>query len=228
MKLYLLVTLTLFLLPVTFPQAAELSEKVRCGSYCLTVGLNSLGVGTDLKSIESKLGEPDARGYSFLQLKEAANRFGLKTLLAETSIEQLLYRKNKLGESFVCISHLKKEHYVVLYDVTENLVKFCDPPELRQLDIPVFNKVWDGNVLLISRKDLKSENDVASDRRLLAIFKRAMVALIIILFLVVVLYFARKLVECRGNRLPHVFTGVAILVLVYSGYSDSNGLHMLS
>lgn len=54
MKLNLMITSILFLAPMGFTQAAELSDDVRCGSYCLTVGLKSLGGSTDLKGIELK------------------------------------------------------------------------------------------------------------------------------------------------------------------------------
>lgn len=113
-----------------------------------------------------------------------------------------MYRKNRLGESFVCISHLKKDHYVILYDATGNKVQFCDPPKLRELDTLVFEKAWDGKVLLISNMDLRLEEDVSRHRWIRFLYIRAVAWFLILLAISSMLFMIRTFAKRSRLRLP--------------------------
>lgn len=139
-------------------------DETRCGSYCLTVALKSFDSTVTLKSVELDLGEPTAAGYSLNQLEKTAKSLGMNTTVSLTSLDNLKWRKRRLGERFACITLIRNDHFVLLTDIKDSTVSICDPPRTDTLDIPVFDRIWSGNVLLVSDAPLKLEEDVVRSR----------------------------------------------------------------
>lgn len=155
--------ISLAALLLTLPGLAEPVKKNddnRCGSYCLTVALKSFDRKTTLEQVETSLGEATAAGYSMDRLEKTARTFGMKTTVALTSLENLKWRKSHFGERFACLTLIRNDHYVLLTDIQDSTVSTCDPPRIDVLDIPVFDHVWSGQVLLMSDVPLTSEEDV--------------------------------------------------------------------
>ena len=151
MRIFLLFVLT----SLTWPQSNSEPDTadVRCGGFCLLVGLESMGVSLTYDQLERKLGNPPPAGYSLDQLqKEAADR-GLKTLTVETSLENLIARK----ESFVCLTVIEPGHFVLLADMDDKNVTIVDPPRTYQVARDAFVPIWSKKALLISRAELSSE-----------------------------------------------------------------------
>lgn len=158
-----MMAVSLAALLLTLPGLAEPSPKNddnRCGSYCLTVALKSFDRKTSLEQVEAELGEATAAGYSMDRLAKSAGSFGMRTTLAMTSLENLKWRKSHFGERFACLTLIRDDHFVLLTDIQDSTVSICDPPRNDVMDIPVFDHVWSGHVLLISDGPLASEEDV--------------------------------------------------------------------
>ena len=99
----------------------------------------AIGRGPDTyASLEASMGPPGPSGYSMQQLADQAHKYGAKTTAVETSLENLSARE----ECFVCISLLKKGHFVVLYDVDRKNVYLIDPPRDYVLPIDTFRQRW--------------------------------------------------------------------------------------
>lgn len=77
------------------------NDNVRCGSYCLTVAASASGSRVfSLDEVEEILGEPGAKGYSLLQLNDAARKLSFETATIRTSTRNLEYRRRSIGERY--------------------------------------------------------------------------------------------------------------------------------
>lgn len=137
------------------------ASDIRCGIYCLTVAAKSLGQDTDQDTIEKMLGDPLPAGYSMDRLNTVARTIGLSTTMAKSNLAQLKYRYDVLGERFVCITVIDGDHFVLLSDIESGAVSLCDPPRTYSIDTQVFEKIWGGEVLLVSGSYLETEEFVA-------------------------------------------------------------------
>ena len=135
-------------------------SDVRCGSYCLFVALDALGLAPDeFEALEGSLGPPDPRGYSMEELRRQAEQLGAETLAVKTSLENLARRKAR--ESFCCIAFLDGEsHYVVLSDTESGSVSVVDPPQSYELPAETLGALWSGEALLLSTEPLTPEADL--------------------------------------------------------------------
>jgi hypothetical protein len=71
---------------------------------------------------------------------------------------------------------------------------------LNILDIPVFDRIWSGNVLLISKNPLASEEDIVKSRNRLRFARLAVFGFIIILASAILSVASQRLVAKRGLR----------------------------
>jgi ABC-type bacteriocin/lantibiotic exporter with double-glycine peptidase domain len=143
----------------TVPVSAEVAdaEKPLCGAYCLYVGLLALEIPVgDLDQVQDRLGPPPKPGYSFAQLAKAAESFGAHTLGVQTTLEQLDARPQR----FVCIGHLRSNHFVIIANISPDLVTYCDPPAEGSMPQLTFNALWDGQALLLAREPLIPEEEI--------------------------------------------------------------------
>ena len=199
------------------PQNSELQEDVRCGSYCLAVALKSLGSKQKLDELEQRLGEPSLSGYSLLQLANASKDLGFKIALIQTDLDQLIYRKKTLGERFTCITLVKDDHFVLLYDTKESDVLICDPPFFKKSEVDVFKKTWSGKALLISSLPLATEEEIGQARRNRHILSSSLYTICLFLILSTAVYFLISRRAKRFRRNHNISTLLCFTVLTICG-----------
>lgn len=91
-----------------------------CGPVCLKMIAEHHGKSFSMQHLR-KLCKIGKQGTSMLDLIDAAENLDLKTLAAELPHHKL----NKVP--LPCILHWQKEHYVVLYEITDKHVYLADP-----------------------------------------------------------------------------------------------------
>ena len=139
------------------PQPSAQLSDVRCGSYCLYIALDALGVEPgSWRDFEGLVGPPGERGYSVASLEAAARHFGLQTSTIEASVDQL----SRFSKPFACIA-LMENHFVLIRDADRatGLVRFIDPPREIQLPFDVFNVQFSRKMLLLSPSKLEIRTD---------------------------------------------------------------------
>jgi hypothetical protein len=129
---------------------------VDCGPRALAVVLSSLKVDYDFVDLKKRFGSPERGGFSLASLDQVARSYGVQTLLAKSSLENLSRRKNY--ESFACICWLTEKHFLVCADYADSKVVIVDPPEIRDVPAATFAANWSGECLLVSRGSLMSES----------------------------------------------------------------------
>ncbi len=159
----------MLMVAATLGQAAQPSPKaprpdVRCGGFCLFVGLQALEVGqATFAELEKGLGPPGPRGYSMRELQVAAERAGASAMAVETSLDNLRFR----DRPFAVIGILNDDHYVLINDITAARVSVIDPPRSYETTLDAFRTVWNGKALLIGKTPLATEESVKR-RRIIA------------------------------------------------------------
>jgi ABC-type bacteriocin/lantibiotic exporter with double-glycine peptidase domain len=136
------------------------APDLRCGSYCLFVGLKALDFPvSSFEEIERRLGQPATdTGYSLGQIEAVAKQFGARTLGVRTTPERLARRPGR----FVALAHVNTNHFVILGDVGGGTAKVIDPPREYSLPLDTLRGRWDGTALLISREPLVAEEKIGS------------------------------------------------------------------
>jgi predicted double-glycine peptidase len=155
------------------PTKEAAAKQLLCGSNCLYVALRALDAApATAKELRDSLGDPKPVGYSLLDLQQCATQHGLNTLMVRTSLRNLASRP----ESFVCITSINNDHFVILYDISDKTVSLIDPP--RKLEIPrdTFEKTWDRAALLLSKRELMSEERLSWRNRTRDILTAAAIA----------------------------------------------------
>lgn len=139
------------------PIAASPQTDVRCGSLCLYVALQALGIGPAThQGLEDHLGLPGPHGYSLLQLESAAKWAGARTIAVETSLENLQFR----DKPFTCLTIIDKKHFILMTGVDDSRLSIIDPPRSYELSRDAFRAVWSGKALLIGKSALASEESI--------------------------------------------------------------------
>ena len=146
--------------------AAESQEEMLCGCYSLYVSLVILGeedIGVD--GLYKDLGVSTAKGYSMHALAECAKKRGFHTLLVDTTLDNLTRRP----EPFACIAHVDDQsHFLVItgYEPRSQSATIVDPLPVsgtvkpREVDRIALDSRWKGLALLISREELRAEEDL--------------------------------------------------------------------
>ncbi|MFV7235502.1 peptidase domain-containing ABC transporter [Flavobacterium sp. ZB4R12] len=121
-----------------FPNYIQADYK-DCGPTCLKIIAKSYGKLLNIKELRI-LSETTREGSNLLNLSDAAEKIGFRTLGIRTSLE-------KLEEvPLPCILHWNKEHYIVLYDIKKEKYFVSDPGHgLIDYTKEEFIKYWIGN-----------------------------------------------------------------------------------
>lgn len=131
-----------------------------CGSNCLYLVCQILGVKNDLRRLKRAL-PLDANGSSLAELARAASEVGLFPVAARLS-------PNELGQVRApSIVHLRRmgveggdgDHYAVYLGITEARggVVLLDPPLLpHEVSSHDFGRMWTGNVMMFARSDTEA------------------------------------------------------------------------
>lgn len=141
-----------FIALVLLAQSDIPAADLRCGSYCLFLGLKSLNLPVgNYEEFEARLGQPTRLGYSMQQLSDGAALFGAHTLAVDTSLSNLQRRRGR----FACIALLEQpSHYVCIYDLDDKFVYIANPPKKSRIERDAFTNVWGGRALLLSDRPL--------------------------------------------------------------------------
>lgn len=128
-------------------------DAMDCGPVCLKMVAAYHGKNVSIQHLR-KLCKIGKQGTTMLDLIDAAENLGFKTLAAEVSYGRL----DQLP--FPCIVHWQKEHYVVLYEADDQHVYLADPAlhHKIKMDAADFIAGWNirgnentGRVLLLQR-----------------------------------------------------------------------------
>jgi len=122
----------------TFPHYKQADAK-DCGPTCLKIIAKHYGKNLNIQQIRS-LSETTREGSNLLNLSEAAEQIGFRTLGVKLSFE-------KINEApLPCILHWNANHYVVLYKIKKDKIFISDPAfGLLEYSKAEFIKNWIGN-----------------------------------------------------------------------------------
>jgi len=170
-----------------------------CGVNCLFVGLTVLNSSDELSlslaDLKNRLA-PKGQGNSLAQLSSIANELGFQALAIKTTIESLQARQRP----FVFIAHMKRDHFVLIFDASPTAVQMVDPPESSTVPVASFKDAWDGTGLLISKQELEPEESLVS-RLWWARFRKTSfyTAMIIVIVILIGLTGKQSLVRWRAT-----------------------------
>ena len=134
--------------PLVPAAATEPRPDVRCGAYCLFVGLKALDLASGpFATFERNLGPAGAGGYSLTDLERFARERGAATQVIATDLETL----RSVSKPSVCIA-LLKDHFVILksFDDATRMVSVIDPPREYEQPVRAFRGRFTGNALILS------------------------------------------------------------------------------
>ncbi|NJB70332.1 ATP-binding cassette subfamily B protein [Saonia flava] len=129
-------------MPKKFPNYIQVDGK-DCGPTCLKIIAKYYGKIVSLPYIR-ELSETTRAGSSLLDLSDAAEKMGFRSLGVKLSL------KNLLEAPLPCILHWNNLHFVVLYEVsnkgTKSIFRISDPAHgLLEYNEKEFLKFWIGN-----------------------------------------------------------------------------------
>lgn len=121
-----------------FPNYIQADSK-DCGATCLKIIAKHYGKTLNIQTLRF-LSETTREGSSLLNISDAGETLGFKTLGIKISLD-------KLKEApLPCILHWNKQHYVVLYKIKKDIFCISDPAiGLIEYSIDEFLKFWIGN-----------------------------------------------------------------------------------
>ncbi|MGS2761170.1 peptidase domain-containing ABC transporter [Sinomicrobium sp. M5D2P9] len=126
----------IFSLGKKFPFYAQ-PDAMDCGPVCLKIIAAYYGKSWPLSYLR-KLCDISRQGTSLASLTEAAKALGFQTLAAE-----IPYEKLATHAPLPCILHWEREHYVVLYRITDRFAYISDPANGRvKIPMPHFITSW--------------------------------------------------------------------------------------
>lgn len=112
--------------------------SMQCGAACLHMICKYWGQEYPLDHL-ANLCNISVNGTSLLNMNEAANAIGLKTICKKTDIETLIQAP------LPCILHWNNNHFVVLYKVKSNKFYIANPSKgFEKFDIQKFQYNWTG------------------------------------------------------------------------------------
>lgn len=139
--------------------AARSKSDQDCGAYCLYTAFVALDVGPiEFSEVKKALGAPNKDGYSFKDLMNVADRFGVRASAVHTTVENLSRRSGP----FCCIAHLDSGHFALIGQIKDGVATVVDPPRYYDLPVDTLSQRWAGDSLLLSTKDLAPEELLSS------------------------------------------------------------------
>ncbi len=104
---------------ISFPFYRQ-QDWMDCGPTCLRMLAKYCGKNISIQKLR-ELCNTSKRGISLLDLSEAAEKLGFRSLGVKLTIEQLKQA------SFPCILHWKQNHFVILYKIQKGKFYIADP-----------------------------------------------------------------------------------------------------
>lgn len=165
--------------PADTSRSLQAVSDLRCGGYCLYVGLNALdfNVGT-YSQFEERLGQPSPVGYSLETLAEVARSFGAHAQGFETTLDRLSQRKG----TFVTIALVDDNHFVNIYDIKNGIIYVSDPPTTKEIPLNSFESIWNSKVLIIAKEPIQIDGGSYGRMALFSTLTLTVLASLIIIF----------------------------------------------
>ncbi|MEO5776228.1 MAG: peptidase domain-containing ABC transporter [Flavobacterium sp.] len=121
-----------------FPNYIQ-SDTKDCGATCLKIIAKHYGKALNIQTLR-QLSETTRKGSSLMNISDAAETIGFKTLGIKINLNKLL------EAPLPCIIHWNKNHYVILYKIKRNIFYISDPAiGLIEYSKDEFIKFWIGN-----------------------------------------------------------------------------------
>jgi ATP-binding cassette subfamily B protein len=122
----------------TFPNYIQ-SDAKDCGATCLKIIAKHYGKNLNIQTLR-QLSETTREGSNLMNISDAAEKIGFKTLGVKINLDKLL------EAPLPCIVHWNKNHYVILHKIKGNVFFISDPAiGLIQYTKEEFIKFWIGN-----------------------------------------------------------------------------------
>jgi ATP-binding cassette subfamily B protein len=119
-----------------FPHYMQ-TDAMTCGPTCLRIVSAYYGVNYSLADLV-KISQTNREGSSLLGISKAAEKIGFRTLGIKISFEKLVNEA-----PFPFIAHWNQNHFVVVYNIKNNIVYISDPAHgLLQYSKEEFIKSW--------------------------------------------------------------------------------------
>jgi len=134
-----------------------------CGAACLATISEYYNLKIPISKIRQIAGT-DTKGTNVLGMIQASEELGFSAKGVKGKIESL--SKIPLPAIAHIIVNDTLHHYIVIYSVNKNVVKYMDPAdgEIHKLPILAFEKLWTGVlILLIPGTDFISKNETISN-----------------------------------------------------------------
>ena len=121
-----------------FPNYIQADYK-DCGPTCLKIIAKHFGKTLNIQTLR-QLSQTTREGSSLMNISDAAENIGFKTLGIKINLNKLL------EAPLPCILHWNKNHYVVLYKIRKGIFYISDPAHgLIEYTKEEFLKFWIGN-----------------------------------------------------------------------------------
>jgi len=134
-----------------------------CGAACLAAISQYYNLKIPISKIRQIAGT-DTKGTNVLGMIQAAEELGFAAKGVKGKVDSL--SKIPLPAVAHIIVNNALHHYVVIYSVKKNIIKYMDPADgkIHKLDINEFNKLWTGVlILLIPGNDFTIKDDTVSN-----------------------------------------------------------------
>lgn len=136
-----------------------------CGAACLSVISQYYNLKIPISKIRQIAGT-DTKGTNVLGMIQAAEELGFSAKGVKGKIDSL--PKIPLPAIAHIVVNNSLHHFIVIYSVKNNIVKYMDPADgrIHKLSIYEFEKLWTGVlILLIPGTDFKSKDETISNFR---------------------------------------------------------------
>lgn len=147
-------------------------EETDCGAACIATVCNYYGKSVDILAIRS-MAMVDRYGATMLGLYKASEKLGFHAEGLFGNIQELFSEKLPLP----CIAHVvidqQLEHYVVIFEITDQTIVVGDPAKgIQVYSTSTFEQIWTGHILSL-KPDKLPEQRQKKDSVLLPFFKMA-------------------------------------------------------
>lgn len=128
-------------------------RDVQCGAHSCYIALGILGLRVgSFDEFLRRLGPPGNRGYSLLQMRDAAIGYGAYAECIRCDLDGL----KRIEQPFVCVPLLRGGHFVALVHFDDSKAWIADAPDYLELPRALLEARWPGEALVVAASPLPS------------------------------------------------------------------------